>query len=97
MKCEILAQEHGTNISAGISSKTCCEESHSAVTSTVVFAASAYEMDVFINTRYKYDQSPGKDLLMSVNETKEDLKQHADFKCSILEHSVPIKTVPDTI
>lgn len=97
MKCEILAPEHGTNINAGISSKTCCEESHSAVTSTVVFAASAYEIDVFIDTRYKYDPAPGKDQLMSANETKEDLKQHADFKCSILEHSVPIKTVRDTI
>lgn len=41
VKCEILALERGTNISAGISSKTCCGESHSAVTFTVAFVASA--------------------------------------------------------
>lgn len=27
VKCEILAPKHGANISAGISSETCCEES----------------------------------------------------------------------
>lgn len=63
---------------------------------TVLFAASAYE-NVLLDTLYKYNQTPGRDQLMSANQTNEDLKQHADFKCSILEHSVPIKTVRDTI
>lgn len=75
VKCEILAPERGTNISAGISSKTCCEESHSAVDFTDEIGASASEIDVFLDTRYKYDLSPGRGELLSAKTEHETFQK----------------------